>query len=543
MVWVCLIVSIAGGISIVVHQAFTERKSAYLTLGLSILVMGNLIVLSLPIMRGYFLYASSDTIAHVNWTDTVLSSGHFHEGNRYPIIHILAAQVAQICGLSSNLVIEFLPLLFSILFTGCSYLLAGVVLPTKSQAMLAGAGATTLFFGYFHVAAYPQGLSMMALPLIFYFYFRRSANHSLSFRLLFVILLLFFPFFHPATALVLIVCLAGVEVAKTAWRLRVQGSLIFRKSFKITAEPTLISLITFFTWVSAFGFFGAAIQNTLLWLRGEIEMVPRVTEIQNLFASQGLGTLQQMELALKLYGDNFIYLVLTLVALFIIIKGFLIREEKIENLFVLLIPFLISGPVWVLIFIATLQITLGRLLGSNAMMWTVPVLVGFALQRVLEKAKRLRVIIAASVLFCASLVAILGVYHSPLVLQPSWQIVLTDVYGTDWFLTHYDSESPFATLGVPPAYALSKMYIQDHFLYQEQSVLGASFTRNIYLLLTERFKIANSHPVLSRAMISDARLVRPGFTRKDFDQLERDPSVNKFYTNGEFDTFLIRSMR
>jgi hypothetical protein len=542
IVWVCLAVSTMGGIGIIVHQAFAEREGRYWALGASVLVLGNLGTLCLPLIRGYFLYASSDTIAHFTWANDILASGYFEETNRYPILHVLTAQVAQVCGLPVHEVIGFLPALFSILFMGFNYLLGRVVLPQKPQAILTGGCATILFFSYYHAVAYPQGLSMMVLPLIFYLYFCRHRGPSLSFRLLFIVLLLFFPFFHPATAIVLIVCLAGVEVAKLVWRLRGGGNLTSGRLVSITAEPTLIALVTFFTWVSAFGFFGTAIRSTFMWLQGEVERVPRVAEVQSLFASQGLGPWRQVEIALKLYGDNLVLLAFALIALFIVAQEFVRRNDDVKNLFVLSIPFLISGPVWVLIFVTTLQVTMGRLLGSNAMMWTTPVLAGYAFHRLFEKAKGMRTIIVVSVLVCTSVVAVFGVYHAPFTLQPSWQIVPTDVYGASWFWEHHDSTAPYATMGVPPAYVWGRAEVPVHFQYDEQSTLGTSFQRDTYLLLAERFKIASMDPVLSRAMISDARLVRPGFSGADFDRLERDSSVSKLYTNGELDVFLIRSV-
>ncbi len=469
-----------------------------------------------------------------------MTSGHFEAENRYPIVHLLSAQLAQVCNLSPHLAVKILPILFSILFTGCGYLLATVVLPGQSQAILASVCATILFFGYYHVATYPQGLSIMMLPLVFYLYFERNTEPTLSFRILFVLLLLFFPFFHPATAVVLIACLMGVEVAKVAWRLKKTAS--GSKAYPLTIEPTLIAWITFFTWISAFGFFGAAIQTTLQWLRGEIEHLPRVAEIQSMFASQGLSPLDQTMLALRLYGDNLVLLVLSVVTLVTVARGFLSRQEVIKNLFILSIPFMVSGPVWMFVFVTTLQITLGRLLGSNAMMWATPVLAAFSLYEMLVKT-RVHVVTVAAILLCVSVIAMLGVYHSPFVLQVSWQVTRMDVAGTNWFTAHHDPETPFATLGVPPAYALSRVKIPEHFNYQEQSILGTSFDRDTYLLLAERFQVAALHPALSSAMINDPRLARPGFAHEDFDRLEHDPSIDRLYTNGEFDIYLTRTSR
>jgi hypothetical protein len=483
-------------------------------------------------------------MGHLRWADGIFSTGHFQDDNRYPIIHVLIAQIAHVCGLAPYIVVKILPVFFFILFVSCSYLLARIALLTQRQTLLASAGATTLFFGYYHVTIYPQALAVMVLPLVFYLYFRRDAKHPISFRLLFVILLLFLPFSHPAVATVIIVCLAGLEVAKAVWTLTgPTGASISRVLSRVAIEPTLISFIAFLTWISSFVFFGYSIRNILLWLRGEISSIPRVAEVQNLFAAQGIGIFQQVNLLLKMYGDNFIYLALSSIALFIIIRGFLLQRDEMRRLFVLSIPFVIGGPVWVLIFAVTLRVTLGRLLGSNVMMWATSVLGGLAIYRLFEKMKRTRVILVTFVLFCASAVAIFGVYHSPFVLQPSWQVTFADVYGANWFLAHYDSETSFATMGVPPAYASGGVDIPEHFDYHESSTFGPSFGRPIYLLLTERFRKAGSHPVLSKAMLSDARLARTGFTDEDFAQLERDPTVSKFYTNGEFDIYLTRSIR
>jgi hypothetical protein len=543
-VWGCLVVSMAGGIAIAAHQAFAGRTTGYWILAMGALWVVNLTVLLLPLMRGYYLYASGDTILHWRWVDGIIVSGHIQPLDMYPITHIWAAEVAQMCGLPPRIVVGLLPVLSSVLFAGSSYLLANEVLPKKSQAMLAGVGASTLFFGYYHVAAYPQALSMMMLPLTFYLYFKRSSRYSISFRVLFVILLLLLPFSHPATAVLLIACLIGAEIAKAVWRLRQPVHTPSDRELSGSAvEPVLISLVTFLMWISAFAIFGRSVRYTLGWLSGELQELPRVAEIQSLFATQGLGILQQVELAMKMYGDNLVYLMLSFVALIIVFREFLHRKSEVRKLFILSAAFLTSGPAWIGVFVATLQITVGRLIGSNFMMWAAPVLAGFALHRVLEKTARLRVFLATSTFFCAAVVAVFGVYHSPFMLQPSWQILLADAHGTDWFLTYNDPDDPVVAIGVPPAYASSSVEIPEHFGYDAHSTLGASFEENTYLLLTERFRIASLHPVLSRVMISDPRLARPGFNRQDFDQLVRDPSVDKLYTNGELDAFLIGSLR
>lgn len=543
-VWVCLLIGMAGGTAIAVHQAFSGRADSLWVLALGLLWLVNLTVLLLPLARGYFLYASSDTIAHWQWSEETTISGHVQPTNRYPVTHVWAAAVALVCGLPPGIVVGLLPVLCSLLFASSTYLLANEVLPKKPQAMLAAIGASTLFFGYYHVAAYPQVLSMMVLPLAFYLYFKRSKPSSMTFRILFVAVLLLVPFFHPATALLLIACLLAAELAGLLWRAGQRvGASTAKEPTRIALEPILIALVAFLAWISTFTLFGQSIHNLMRWLTGEIREIPRVAELETAFALRGPGVPGPVELAVRMYGDNLFYLFFSFVALILISRGFVQRDSGREKLFVLAASFLASGLTWVGIFVITLQISFGRLLGSNFMMWAAPVLAAFALHRVFERTARLRVPIVATILFCGLTTAIIGVYHSPIILQPNWQILLTDVQGAGWFGTHTDPEAPLATMGVPPAFALGKAEVPQHLNRTAQSDLGAAFDDNTYLLVTERSKIVATHPVLSRAMIADQRFLAPGFEREDFDQLERDPTVNKLYTNGEFDAFLIRSSR
>ena len=311
---------------------------------------------------------------------------------------------------------------------------------------------------------------------------------------------------------------------------------------RITFEPTLICSVAFLTWISSFEIFGTTIRRTLGWLMGEIQSIPHVDRLEQALTEQGLGIEQQVVLALKMYGDNLICLSLTAITLLIIARGFVRRRDEMRNLSILSMPFLVSGPVWVLIFATTLRVTVGRLLGSNAMMWAAPVLAAFALYEVFGKWKTAGIPVVTTILLFTSVVAIFGVYHSPYILGPSWQVTRQDHQGTAWFWAHNPSPTTgyFASLGVPATLAGGVIQVQDHFGYPSQARLGQSYSRDVLLLLGERFRLSSMHPTLSQAMISPRSLARRGFTESDFMQVQRDPSVDKLYSNGELDVLLIR---
>jgi hypothetical protein len=541
-VWICLVAALGGGTAIVVHQAFAGHKSNYWLLGFLSVILGTSIILLLPHFRGYFFYGIADAVGHLGWTEGILRENHFWVHLRYPITHILLAQLTQVSGVPPEIVMKCIPAFFTVLFMLSTYLLASSVMPRKGQALLAAA-ATAPFLSYYHVCVYPQSLSMMILPLLFYVYFKGQGECALPFRVVLVILLLLFPYFHPAPAGVLIVCLLAAEAAKVAWRLRVRspqplaGALIDR----VSLEPTLICAVTFLTWISSYVIFDSTIRKIMGWLGGEIRSITHVEAMEQMVRSQGLGVQEQVALGLKMYGDNLVYLSLSAIALAMIAWRFLRREDEVKKLSVLSMPFLVSGPVWVLIFAATTYVTVGRLLGANIMMWATPVFAAFALYELFGGLKRVRITAVTSALVCASVVGIFGVYHSPYILQVSWQVTRQDLQGSEWLSTHADLDSPqrFASLGVPAGFGgEGRIQIPDHFGRPRYLTLG-SLGLNIHLLVAQRFRLGTTHPGLARATTSPPGLFRSGFTPADFQRLDRDPAVSRTYSNGELDVYQI----
>jgi len=541
--WVFLITALVAGIFIIVHQAFTENEgseSNLWMLGFFILIMINFIILSLHIFRGYYLYAKGDPLGHLGHTNFIVSNGFLSETNFVPVTHILGAILIEICSIQTLEVMKYLPVIFTILSMIFVYFLATAVTFKRGQALLAAVTGSTLLYSYYHVTTYPQALSLLTFPLVFYLYFKASEAPSMAYKTMFVILLLLFPFFHPAPEVVLIFCMVGGELAKAfmnfRWKRREPNYGMYPQG-KISANPALISFTIFFMWFSSFTIFSYGARKFQEWFSEEVtEIVPRVEEVELVMEME---LWERIQLIFKMYGDQFIYLFLALIAVAIIFR-YISRRREYKNLFILAILFLISGPVYILIFMGGLT-TVGRLAGANTVIWVTPVLSAFVLYKLFKRPKISKTVGIAAVIFIlvfSSTLSIFTVYHSPLILQPNWQVTQMDMRGSGWVGSNVKvPRHELAPMGWLGGYHWVK--IPDHFGYREHERLGDSISRDTYIMLTKRFKLAALDPTLAtKGMMISGDLARPGFDECDFERLEKDASVDRLYTNGEFEVLL-----
>lgn len=541
LVWIFLIGSGMGGLSIIVHQAFTKNKGNLWLIGFLILMLTNFIILSLHALRGYFLYNPVDPMGHLKLSMDIFSTGYFG-GNFYPITHILISEIAGICDITPVEVIRYLPALFSVLFMVFIYLLATVTLREKWQILLASASGVVLFFSYYHVSVYPSGLSVLVFPLVFYLYFKNSERLSPSFKMLFIIFLILYPYFHPASSSILIFFLILFELTK---------GLYTKKRDQISITPILISSITFFMWVSCFWFFGSAIRSIFSSIRGSAEEGSYFIE-EGHAALQNIRGLDLVELFLKMYGANVIYIVISSIAILLILKKILKHESGVVNILILSVLFVSSTPLSVFLFMESKSISVGRLLGLNYMLLAAPILVGFALYELLKRSKRetINIIIVVVILTVSSTISVFAVYRSPWILQQNWQVTYHYMDGSEWFSDHHCPDIISNGMGyyqcskpTRPRYGNDpERIIPEHFNYTYHETLGESFAQDRYIIITQRCKLANADPVLANARMDPQ--IQWGFNESDFYRFENhDESTNKLYSNGEFWVYFVESRK
>ena len=532
LIWIFLISSIVIGIGIICHQSFTRSKNNFWFLGFLILITVNFIILSLQFFRGYYIYSYSDPIAHLFRTSSIVSKGYFWD-NYYPITHIIGAVLIEVCNLLPETVIKYLPVMFTILSIIFTYLLSTVIFSKKGYVMLSAAAGTVLLFSYYHLSVYPHGLSLLAFPLLFYLFFKSSNTQSLNMKIALLVVLFLFPFFHPTPQVIIVFCLIVSVIINWIW---VKRSHLEEEVNNITFNPALISLATFFLWISYFSVFETTAKFLFKWTYGELPILLRSPEIQPVAE---LELKRQIEILIKMYGHNMIFIALSLIALLITTIYFFKRKRESMNIFNISILFVTSSVVYFFLFLNIAYLPWGRMLGANVGIWATPLLVGFVLYETFKKYIKTGIIISLTILSIAFIISIFSIYRSPWIYQPSWQVTQMDIKGSNWLNLNKNSEFQYAPMGWTGGYYHWYYHLPGNFGYPEYKSIGSYIPRITYIALTERFKQASSDPDLKKQLLMSPDLARTDFNIEDFDMLEQDLSVNKLYSNEEFNVFLV----
>lgn len=567
--WIFLIGSICGGISIIVHSAL-GKNGKWWTVGLIIVMLNNFIILSLPALRGYFIYNSQDPLSHFRITNDILVTGHIGEENFYPILHILLSDISLLSNISPIVIVRYFPSFISLLYTIYIYILARSLFQDRGRVILALASATTLLSGYLNVSTYPEGLGFFTLPLIFYLYFKMSKSDFTGYRIIFITSLWVYPFIHPRSSLMIIGFLISMEIGKMIYRyggVNSLASLLNRVSWK----PILMSIIALFSWLSVFSYFGTRIRGAYEILTSEIAVVndPHVMAVTN---SVQLGRMDIIEFVIKMAGHIVIYALISIISVLIIIKLFLRknkepRNEYLENLILLITWVVIGEVIMAIMFISIRTTVLTRVVSTDILISLSPIFVGFGLYEFYKRFNKPRYlkIVCTAIIFIivlSSSIAIFSLYRSPYVFQINWHVTHMDVDGIGWLVDNKVPELLYFGLGVPSNLQSSVLtsnnynredlveskkeiaqseIISSHFGYGEFANLGEQHNKDYYMIITRRFKSINEDSELrKRRVVTNRDLARWDFDDNDFVKLDLDGTVEQIYANGEFDIFLVK---
>lgn len=572
LIWALLIAAIAGGIGIVVYDVFREDKESrnWWEIGLSLILLSNLVIILLPFLRGYAFSDRGDHLSHIGIVENILQTGNFVPDDVYPLTHILISELSLSLNISPTVMANIIGPLFYLFFPIFTYFLAKELLSNQGAAILAALSSTVLFC-YFYVEVFPMGFACITFPLILLIYFKSRRQNNVSLRFVAILLIVFMVFFHPVASFVLTLGLVVMEFSKpllnkilgTGKVSRIPSSTFNRG---ISLYLPGISFVLFLLWMqNHYWVWEQSVRSASRWFQGELlktSMLEQAAEAFDVLISRlNLQFLDLLEFSIRLYGHTFIYLMLSLLAVLMLLRNkpslFLTERRSILSFSCF---FLIIAFVQLVDYIRPLTIlSSGRFIYILVAMF--PPLVGLALYQIsspsyrgkkgvsnpvsrFQKGKFIKGIGVGSIITFCSLIGVFSIYPAPVTYQYNPEVTYMEVAQKSWFLNHADAEIKVTGIEDHVLYrfqdALVGMqempypkwggYLDDHFNYTQYQRLGESFVEDRYLLLDKRHKLIYTElwPQVGR------------FTEEDFAKLEDDSSADKLYTNPEEEVWYVR---
>lgn len=582
--WIFLFISffLAGYVLLSSQMVKTTSANRWFLIGLFMIILVAAVVLLFPYIRGAWFMDKADQISHVSATGLLLTTGY--STSYYPPLHVLSSNLIMITGISPYDTISLLGILIYLLSIIGIYCLATVVLKDRRMVALAVIAAATFPPG--RVSTIPYYLSIMLLPLVISFYLTR--HKSTSHMVVCLILIALMVFFHPLTALILIPCLIGIELSIKLYqryrKTRANRSVVKQPgTIRGGYNTILLYSIGFLVWMiyANFNLFSGQVERLVEAITSPIQL----TKFQHFivdFPTLGIVGGEFAELFLKMYGHNVIFLLLTVIAVFLVYRK--IRSRMAQDREVML--FYLSS--WMVLTGAVLVIALVRPSGfifsiprlTFILTVMTPIFVAYALyysyiyisDRIVlrfhltgERAKKSLLMLPLAVLSIAFIIMTFMIYPSTHIRQSNLQLMKAEIAGASWLLEHtnlredveaYDLGINWRLMEVSAILAgyypesdhpytlyrkLTKR-LPDHMGYESYSTMGEYFG-SIQLPREAGFQLLDDGYVTlttertRRAL--ELYLELGWLNQNDLDKFYGDKTINKIYVNYEYSTYWV----
>ncbi len=530
--WIAVIICIFNGIFLITLGVFGKTEKMWV-IGMFEILFCNSLVISLYALRGYVLYSGrGDVASYVGMAADVYKYGCFLDYNFYPITSILIAQLSQMTNISILSISKYLTPLFFVLYTLSIYCWSKSLIPDKKFVFTSIIASTPIFFAWFSTSIYHMLLSVLTIPFFFYCLQR---NSDYRFRFFCIIMCIIYPFFHPITAVIILLYLVLTFMSEQCY------PTCKKYEKKISTTLILIFFISFVTWfISQYILLDSA-KSIILQVLGSLEAP--TTEAHAQYYLQKLGTATALKSFLLMTADEIIFNIIALVAIFYL----LMKSKKLfERKFISIALCFIGGSLFILmIFFFSSAHTPDRLINLNInMVLTLP-LVGYLLYRFSLNEKKVITIFLISLILVSVVTSLFSLYPSTLTVFPNDQTTVSEVIGMNWLISQKNPDFRTADVMTPVfrysdlihGYDFSRakgegkwrrdLSFPDHFGFSEHEIFPIDETR--YLVITEYDIQAYTE------VWKDIHR----FTKEDFTKIDRCKNTDKIYENGEFQSYLV----
>lgn len=176
--WVLSIVSSVCAAAIPFLLAASRTRSPWWTSGLLGVIGSKLLVLSLPLFRGYAVYDRTDDMNHIGYMRDILHTHTLGQQDFYPAAHVLLYAVYKVAGIGPGAALITLSMVFNIVW------ILGIVLLAQRLANSVFAGyvavSLTALFAQLSQQAdpIPNVISATLVPILFLLLLRMSSSRA-----------------------------------------------------------------------------------------------------------------------------------------------------------------------------------------------------------------------------------------------------------------------------------------------------------------------------------------------------------------------------
>ena len=541
--WVLIIGSLICGTIILIKKSLSSQNRTGLSLGAYILlVFTNVIIILLPLFRGYFIRSQGDEITHLGWIVDIINTGHAGSTNIYPISHILTAQLSLFGGVDIKLSIIAVSLCFYLLYALGLLLLARSIARSQSQVYLILAFGTVLLFTFYNYLFLPTQNILFALPLVLFLYFKINSPNSLNFAICFIIVLFFLPALHPLGTMLTCVVLIILNISTLL------GRMLSRRTGSTPAiDPyspikgwvsVVLVFVLFYIWFSQFNMLDFTV--TRAWealILGE-----RIAPIAGIEEGIGMAYSFFQSLLLRLmlnYGQVILFALLSIIGILILIKK---SYSRFKVLFSLEIFFSLYFVILGLFAISTiLNPFLGT--GSSLRVFCWPLVASVVLNGIVfhdwllkltRPIKKLAAGLITIVILASAILGVFNTYFSPIIDSGDAQVTRGEWGSMEWYLAnkanyrtfYFDQlpvRAPHLYYGKDAPQPKSVGFysgLAEHLGYDAGPSLKDTLPMRGYLVITER-------------EMTIKKLLTPNsgsYTLEDLKRVYSDPGADLIYT-------------
>ena len=553
--WFLVILSLFIGVIILIKSYLDKEGHNNWLFGFLAILITNLILLSLPLSRNYFIFGRGDALTHIGYMKNILITGHV-ESNMYPVLHILGVETFIFSNINLNGIIVIFPLFFSIFYIVSFYLLLKKIFKDRRNVILGMIPASLLLFGTFNTLFSPNTESFLLIPFFLYCYFNsRRSDHKSKFALITVILSIFITLLHPLVCVILIAMLLIHEFSYYIY-----SNFYSETKSKIRGPYILVTIMAtiFLMWQSYTYLLIKNLGSVFQWFIGGYGE----SQLQKYSSTLGYTQPDMVDLissVLYNYGQWIVITVISLITILYLVKNrknlsFINILSSVEFIFFIfwsLIMFLLIH------LFGFMRIYIVAILISTFLFYTFLKWILSTKNKLLHK-NSFKALVLCIIFIPILFFSTFNLYHSPYIKAPNEQVTASESLGMQTFFEVRNDSYRVLEVGLfhsrffdstygTDAIDLTKYYNSnitrkniryrgttplEHFGYDNYTSMSDYYNKSSYLLVNDLAK--QYYPNLITQYRDKWK-----FTPDDFAKLDEDKNLEKFFDNGNLNIYFI----